>query len=281
MGQSEKTGNLFMALSKAQGEMEGAKKDSHNLFFKSKYADLHECISAARPSLTKNELAVVQTTDVDDRGYWIITILGHSSGEWISGKLLMKIKKDDNQAIGDAITYGRRYSFAAIVGLAQMDDDGNSNQDKGGKDEKKDKGKQPHQPANDNAASAPNTDDTDKRGASYWIIQADKAAKTASSLSRWFAAVTPEAQKTMPADQWKKMESYVTQLLDSLDGTSPEEKKALAGWLVYLKSITNIDVLTVEYESRIQPILKEFLPVNQEKLENCRREVAAKLMGEK
>jgi hypothetical protein len=37
----------------------------------------------------------------------------------------MKPKKDDDQATGSSITYGRRYGFAAIVGIAQKDDDAN------------------------------------------------------------------------------------------------------------------------------------------------------------
>ena len=124
--QSPTIGNLILALSKAQSKFNGAAKSSDNPFFKSKYADLYECIEAAKPSLTENELAVIQTTDTDEKGIWVITTLGHSSGEWIRGRLLMKPKKDDDQGTGSSITYGRRYTFAAIVGLAQKDDDGNA-----------------------------------------------------------------------------------------------------------------------------------------------------------
>lgn len=136
--QSPSIGNLVLALSKAQGKFEGAAKSSDNPFFKSKYADLYECIEAAKPSLAENELAVIQTTDTDEKGIWVITTLGHSSGEWIKGRLLMKPKKDDDQGTGSSITYGRRYTFAAIVGLAQKDDDGNAsvNADSDNKDSK-------------------------------------------------------------------------------------------------------------------------------------------------
>ena len=34
--------------------------------------------------------------------------------------------KIDAQGVGSAITYGRRYGLAAMAGIAQKDDDGNS-----------------------------------------------------------------------------------------------------------------------------------------------------------
>lgn len=54
----------------------------------------------------------------------ITTMLAHSSGQYISSTLTMTVTKLDPQAIGSAITYGRRYALAAMVGLAQEDDDG-------------------------------------------------------------------------------------------------------------------------------------------------------------
>ena len=55
------------------------------------------------------------------------TIVMHVSGEWISSISASPIAKSNPQGVGDAITYLRRYSLAAIFGLAQKDDDGNSN----------------------------------------------------------------------------------------------------------------------------------------------------------
>ena len=123
--QSESIGKLALALSKAQAQFNGANKSSDNPFFKSKYADLFECINATKEHLTANELAVIQTTEPAAKGVDIITTLAHSSGEWVRGRINMQPKKDDDQARGSSITYGRRYGYAAIVGLAQKDDDGN------------------------------------------------------------------------------------------------------------------------------------------------------------
>src|SRR5882762_6113122 len=123
MQTSDTINELAGALAKAQGEITGALKDSSNPFFKSKYADLASCWEACRAPLSKNGLAVIQTTTFRDGQLYLITTLAHASGQWIRGELLVKVKDDGPQAQGSGLTYARRYSFAAIVGLAQIDDD--------------------------------------------------------------------------------------------------------------------------------------------------------------
>jgi hypothetical protein len=120
--QSPDVGRLFEALSKAQGQMEGAIKDAKNPFFQSDYATLHSVWAACRKQLSANGLSVIQTTEVTG-DVTVITTLGHSSGQWIRGKLSVKPQKADAQALGSCITYLRRYALAAIVGLSPADDD--------------------------------------------------------------------------------------------------------------------------------------------------------------
>lgn len=126
MLKSEQINELAAALAKAQGQIEGAKKSSSNPFFKSKYADLAECWNACREALTANGISVIQMPEeINENGRLnITTMLAHSSGQYISSTLTMTVTKLDPQAIGSAITYGRRYALAAMVGLAQEDDDG-------------------------------------------------------------------------------------------------------------------------------------------------------------
>lgn len=126
MLKSEQINELVAALAKAQGQIEGAKKSSSNPFFKSKYADLAECWNTCREALTANEISVIQMPEeINENGRLnITTMLAHSSGQYISSTLTMTVTKLDPQAIGSAITYGRRYALAAMVGLAQEDDDG-------------------------------------------------------------------------------------------------------------------------------------------------------------
>jgi hypothetical protein len=126
MLKSEQINELAAALAKAQGQIEGAKKSSSNPFFKSKYADLAECWNTCREALTANEISVIQMPEeINENGRLnITTMLAHSSGQYISSTLTMTVTKLDPQAIGSVITYGRRYALAAMVGLAQEDDDG-------------------------------------------------------------------------------------------------------------------------------------------------------------
>jgi len=125
MQKSESIAKLAEALSKTQGQIKGALKDTDNPFFKRKYADLTSVWDACREQLSSNGLSVVQTTDDSESGVIVETFLIHSSGEWIGGRLRMKPVKDDPQGVGSAITYARRYALAAIVGVAPEDDDGN------------------------------------------------------------------------------------------------------------------------------------------------------------
>ena len=103
----------------------GAKKESVNPHFKSKYADLSSVIDACRKPLGDNGLAFVQLVSTDKSGVIVTTRLLHSSGESIEASCWLPVVQQTPQAYGSAITYGRRYSLAAMVGVAAEDDDGN------------------------------------------------------------------------------------------------------------------------------------------------------------
>jgi hypothetical protein len=126
MQTSEQINELAAALSKAQGAIVGAVKDSANPFFKSSYADLASVWDACRDQLAANGLCVIQTVTASDTGVAVTTMLAHSSGQWVKDTLPLNPKDGSPQAVGSAITYGRRYALAAIAGVAQIDDDGNA-----------------------------------------------------------------------------------------------------------------------------------------------------------
>lgn len=117
-------GELSKALSAAQGEIEAAVKDSVNPHFRSRYADLASVWRAIRGPLSRHGLAVVQVPRLTDAGVSVETILIHAvSGQQIVGVLEIPVPQRTAQAIGSAITYARRFSLAAIVGVAPDDDD--------------------------------------------------------------------------------------------------------------------------------------------------------------
>ena len=127
MNKSESIAELTKALVKVQAELKPAVKDAKNPFFKSNYADINSVWDSCRDLLTENGLAVIQTTAPAEHAVIVETILAHTSGEWISGELMLPLTKSDAQGVGSAITYGRRYGLAAIVGIvADEDDDGNA-----------------------------------------------------------------------------------------------------------------------------------------------------------
>lgn len=126
MNKSESIANLALALAKAQGELSNPKKTSANPFFKSKYADLSEVINVSKSVLSEHGLSVVQLASYSDSMAHVETIILHATGEYISETLSLPVVKHDAQSIGSVVTYARRYSWAAICGLAQEDDDGNA-----------------------------------------------------------------------------------------------------------------------------------------------------------
>ena len=126
MNHSEQINELAASLAKAQGQIDGAKKDSANPFFKSKYADLASVWEACRVQLSSNGLSVTQCPEESENGIAIETMLLHSSGQWIKSRYTMPVSKLDAQAVGSAITYARRYALSAIIGIAPEDEDGNS-----------------------------------------------------------------------------------------------------------------------------------------------------------
>ena len=124
MEMSPQINELAKALAAAQRKIQAAKKDSQNPHFRSRYADLASCWDACREQLTSNGISVIQPVQKNHEGPYLQTILLHESGQWIaSGEYPLRSAKDDSQGLGSAITYGRRYSLCAMVGVAPDDDD--------------------------------------------------------------------------------------------------------------------------------------------------------------
>ena len=130
MNKSETTKELALALSKAQAEMPPAELNKVNPFLKNKYADLGSIIKAAKPVLAKHGLALSQMPTGDGDKIGLTTILMHSSGEWLESTMMLTLEDSKGvtsaQAAGAIISYLRRYSIAAVLGMyADEDVDGN------------------------------------------------------------------------------------------------------------------------------------------------------------
>ena len=123
MKTSENITEIASALAKAQELINPAAYDAANPHFRSRYATLASVMQSCRAALSKNQIAVVQGTTVSDKNVTVTTMLIHSSGQFISDDIMIPVVQNTAQAIGSALTYGRRYGLSALVGIVSDEDD--------------------------------------------------------------------------------------------------------------------------------------------------------------
>jgi len=137
MNKSDSIINLSKALLKAQQQMESAKKDSANPFFKSKYADYNAVLEACKGPLNDNGIVILQPTNMrsnpDGTTQLVIetTLIHAETGEFISSMSPVVVaKQNDPQALGSGISYQKRYSLQSLISLPSDDDDGEGAMDR-------------------------------------------------------------------------------------------------------------------------------------------------------
>lgn len=124
MEQSADVTALAAALTKAQAKLKGAEKDAKNPHLKSNYASLASVWEACRGPLTENGLSLVQGPAPAAEGFLgLETMLLHESGQWLRSLAFVPLAKSDPQGYGSCMTYARRYSLSAMVGIYPDDDD--------------------------------------------------------------------------------------------------------------------------------------------------------------
>jgi len=132
---SERIGTIAAALAKAQAELTNPEKtltavvpspfprEDTKTF---RYASLAAGLDIVRKSLSRQEIATIQTTQIDPTNgqVQLTTLLAHASGEWISSDWPVCATKDVEapHRMGAALTYARRYALFALVGIAGEDD---------------------------------------------------------------------------------------------------------------------------------------------------------------
>jgi hypothetical protein len=113
--------------------MQSAEKDETNPHFQSAYATLAAVWDACRAPLSKHGLSVVQATEPFAGGMLLHTRLMHSTGQFIESVYEVRPTQATPQGFGSALTYARRYSLMALVGVAADDDDDGNEASKKGK----------------------------------------------------------------------------------------------------------------------------------------------------
>jgi len=105
-------------------------KDGHN----SKYAPLEDINDTIRPALQAHGFAITFDILTLEAGMVIKTILAHRLGHKQTLSIPLPLEnsgnKNDVQAVGSTISYGKRYGVGAILNISTGDDtDGTKNQD--------------------------------------------------------------------------------------------------------------------------------------------------------
>lgn len=116
---------MYAAFVRAQRSFGKALKTNENSHFKTRYAGLAECVEAVIDALHNEGFALTQFTERDEKGAFVRTVLLHETGDLlVLGEFWVPSPKNDPQGFGSALTYARRYSLMAAMGLAPEDDDG-------------------------------------------------------------------------------------------------------------------------------------------------------------
>jgi ERF superfamily len=126
---SETIGAIATALAKAQAELSNPEKTltatipARNGERTFRYASLASGLDIVRKCLGQHEIAVMQTTAVDQGQITLTTLLVHASGEWVSSLWpVCPAGEPSAQVKGAALTYARRYALFTLVGIAGEDD---------------------------------------------------------------------------------------------------------------------------------------------------------------
>jgi len=123
---SEKIDELVKALCSLQNSLPKLTKESKG--YAHKYADLTTCLEAIREPLRDNGFALTHIVTIEEGQTILATFLLHTSGQWMKASFPLHADmvdmKNKIQAFGSVITYARRYSLTAMIGLTQEDDDG-------------------------------------------------------------------------------------------------------------------------------------------------------------
>lgn len=125
MSEQKQELSFYDDLIKVQSSLESVGKSSLNPHFKNKYANLTDILSVVKPALNNNNFFLTQKILIKDSSEVLKTEITHKSGQVLESEAPLNIADRNNpQKYGSAITYMRRYSLTALLGIEEEDDDG-------------------------------------------------------------------------------------------------------------------------------------------------------------
>lgn len=125
MSEQKQELSFYDDLIKVQSALESVGKSSSNSHFKNKYANLTDILAVVKPALNNNNFFLTQKILIKDSSEVLKTEITHKSGQILESEAPLNIADRNNpQKYGSAITYMRRYSLTALLGIEEEDDDG-------------------------------------------------------------------------------------------------------------------------------------------------------------
>jgi hypothetical protein len=113
---------LYQALAAAQAAIGRLGKSKQGA--RSKYAPLDVVIDAIRPAMLAQGLVVMQPTRIEGDTLIVDTTIVHApTGESVSCTYPAGPITQPHQQLGSGVTYARRYSLMALLGVAPEDED--------------------------------------------------------------------------------------------------------------------------------------------------------------
>lgn len=128
MKTSEEINQLSEALAKAQGSFKNPDKNKTAIIkmksggsYSYKYADLPSILDATRKGLSDNGLSHLFAIRYEGQFCFLVGRLMHSSGQWVQSEYVLP-RSVDPKGLAAEMTYGRRYIYTALVGIAADED---------------------------------------------------------------------------------------------------------------------------------------------------------------
>lgn len=120
----EKTKHAEELFLEAQRKLGSVKKDGSNSLFKSHYATYPAVVDAVKGPLNELGLSFRHTSRYVDNHFFVGSEIMSKDGR--VAHFEMPMLTDTPQKMGSALTYYKRYTLEAVLGLPTEDDDGNA-----------------------------------------------------------------------------------------------------------------------------------------------------------
>lgn len=235
--------DIYAALAKAQAKFPVIKKNRTAKVkskrtgetFEYQYCTLDAILDAVRPPLAANGISLRHEISYAE-GIWVEAIITHRSGVEIrSGRLPVPNCDQDMQALGSGLTYARRYTANAVLGICPEEDDdaqltGPSSNPY--RDEQNRRGNQRQQQAASTGAGA---QQQPRKPSKEDVLKAIGSIGSAAGLAQYLTERLGETPVSKSPKAWTEFGVAVRKRLDA-STWSPEQKAVVAAVLTAIRN---------------------------------------------